>query len=125
MWQPLAELVARILTISATLDRGQTISAAAERFLNGLDTQLLALSGKGDHPIAVDIHSHPAEGLVVEEAIGWARPVLAGPARGARFSVYEVKQPLGERLTDTAWRERLNDQEPHHDSHDSHDSHDP
>ncbi len=106
-WQTLADLFHRLADISFRQDQGTPLVPEDERFLNRLDLDLLALAGTGDAPIVVDVHTHAAESMVVEEAVGWAAPVQQGPARGARLTHYEFKQPLAERLTDAAWRERI------------------
>ncbi len=106
-WTQFAKLLDRLIVISARIDAGQSPSADDERLLNEIDRTLLELVGAEDRPIVVDVHTNPTEGLVVEEALGWAREVRLGPARGARFDHREFKQPLTERLTDAAWIERL------------------
>jgi hypothetical protein len=106
-WKTLAEILDRLAAASARADRGQAPDPDTERLLNRLDLDLLALADKGDAPIVVDVHTHAAEGQVVEEAVGWAVPVERGQARGARLTHYEFKQPLEQRLTDASWRERL------------------
>ena len=78
-----------------------------ERFLNGLDAELKRAAGGGDWPIVVDVHVNPSSGQVVQEATGLAKVVWRRPARGARFTQYEFKHPLAERLTDAKWREML------------------
>jgi hypothetical protein len=83
------------------------LSAEHEQVLNDIDRTLLDLAGGEDGPIVVDVHTNPAEQQVVEEAIAWAREVRAGTARGARFDHRELKQPLAQRLTDSAWIARL------------------
>ena len=81
-----------------------------ERFLNGLDAELKRITGGGDWPIVVDVHVNPSSGQVVQEATGFAEVEKLGgipSARGARFTQYEFKHPLAERLTDAKWREML------------------
>lgn len=78
-----------------------------ERFINGLDADLKRTSGGGDWPIVVDVHVNPSSGQVVQEATGLASVVRVNPARGARFTQYEFKRSLAERLTDTTWRDML------------------
>ena len=106
-WERLAEVIEPLVLASFRADQGLAPDADTERMLNRLDRDLLALAGTGDAPIVVDVHTHAAEGLVLEEAVGWAIPVERERARGARLRHYELKQPLSERLTDAAWRQRL------------------
>ena len=85
-------------------------AAEDERFLNGLDAELKRITGGGDWPIVVDVHVNPSSGQVVQEATGFAEVVKSGgvpSARGARFTQYEFKRPLADRLTDAKWREML------------------
>lgn len=112
-WAELGQAVQRIVTISTKLERGKSISRDDEAFLNDLDRKLLALGGGTmDAPIIVDVHVNPAEGKVVEEATAWASLVEKGPARGARLSHREFKQPLAERLDDAGWRRQLAEEKP-------------
>jgi hypothetical protein len=57
--------------------------------------------------MAVDIHTDPNSGMVVEEGIGFPRTVNRKELRGARFDCYEFKQPMEKRLTDEGWVEML------------------
>ena len=107
LWQDYAQLLDNCLHIAVKIRRQAKLSEQDEAFLNGLDRQLLALTGGPDAPIVVDIHTNPASEEVVEEGIGFAREVFKGDARGALFSHYEFKQPLAQRLTDDAWQTML------------------
>ena len=97
-------------------------AAEDEHFLNGLDAQLKRAAGGGDWPIVVDTHVNPNSGQVAQAATGLARVVRIATAHaktsdptvarvihahGARFTQYEFKRPLAERLTDAKWRETL------------------
>ena len=82
-------------------------TAEDERFLNGLDADLKRATGVGDSPIVVDVHVNASSGQVVQEATGFAKVAELYGARGARFTQYEFKRPLAERLTDAKWREML------------------
>ena len=69
-----------------------------------------------------DVHTHPVEKTVVEEATGKvdlivvACPTPDGSvflAAGPVLSYYEFKHPMDDRMTDEAWRGMLgSDQEP-------------
>lgn len=109
-WGQLDDLLTRLIEMSERVAAGQALSKADEQWLNDLDLEIEALAGGEDGPIVVDVHTNPAEGQVVEEALGWARAVQAGKARGARFTHYELKQPLANRLTDEAWIAQLREQ---------------
>ena len=82
-------------------------TAEDERFLNGLDAELKRATGGTDLPIVVDVHVNPSSGQVVQEATGFAKVDVLHGAHGARFTQYEFKRPLAERLTDAKWREML------------------
>ena len=107
-------------------DRCRRIAAAAARrgvapagddaaFLNDLDQRLAGLIGETDKPIVVDVHTEPTSGRVLEEAVGHPRTVTHAvgdhTARGARFTYYEFKYPMAERLTNDGWRLILNNPE--------------
>ncbi|MBU0498786.1 MAG: DUF3160 domain-containing protein [Gammaproteobacteria bacterium] len=102
-WDAFAAILKRLIEISGK----QLPSGEDEVFLNGLDTQLLALTGGKDKPILVDIHTHGEEGKAVEEGIGFALIDQRDKARGARLYHREFKQPLAERMTDAAWAASL------------------
>lgn len=101
------ELLAHCIGIAERVQAGAAPDAGDEDFLNRLDQVLLGLAGGGDAPIVVDLHTDAASGEVLELATGPARTVRHGEATGARLSVYQFRQPLAERLSDDAWRERL------------------
>jgi hypothetical protein len=112
VWERFTNMLERLLVISKREQQGTALSADDVAFLNDLDHALLGLTGGPDAPIVVDVHTNPASGEVLEQAIGYAqvvRKTLANgqTAQGARFTHYEFKQPLSERLTDEAWRKRL------------------
>lgn len=106
-WETLAAILGRLAAASRGAEQGAAPDRETERLLNRLDRDLMALAGQGDTPIVVDVHTHAAEGQVVEEGVGWAEPVEQGQARGARLTHHEFKQPMDRRLTDSEWRERL------------------
>jgi len=82
-----------------------------------------AITSDADTKMAViaDVHTDPNSGQVLEEGVG--RPYhifVAVPiegkvvvTKGAAFSYYEFKHPMGDRLTDEKWQDMLkNDQAP-------------
>ncbi|MGC9514633.1 DUF3160 domain-containing protein [Methanocrinis sp.] len=71
--------------------------------------------------IVADVHTDPNTGQVLEEGVGRVRlaavaydlpdgRILLGA--GPVFSYYEFKQPIGDRLTDEAWRDMLAESPP-------------
>lgn len=101
-----AELLGHCIEMAGRRQAGEPASADDEAFLNELDRALRGLADGGDAPVVVDLHTSAASGEVLELATG-AHAVRSGPAVGARFTIYEFRQPLAERLTDAAWDERL------------------
>ena len=65
--------------------------------------------------IVADVHTDSNTGMCLEEGVGYPLEIFVivnegGSIRltkGAIFSYYEFKQPIGKRLTDEAWREML------------------
>lgn len=82
-----------------------------------LEGRVLGVDDKGVSTILVaDVHTHAAEGTVVEEGVGYvelivvACPLANGGAflaAGPVLSYYEFKHPMNDRLTDEAWCELL------------------
>ncbi len=97
---------------AAELLSGKPVPGAAP-FLNEIDTALLALAGEKDGPVVADVHTEPTSQQVLQEAIGFpeatTRKVGGKELRGARFTYYEFKFDMNDRLTDEAWREMLED----------------
>mgnify|MGYP000167286670 CR=1 FL=1 len=105
-WDEFAKNLVSAIAISSQSDN--KLNAKDEAFLNELDKTILSYtSGVSDKPIVVDVHTNPGENTVVEEGIGLAKVVKKEGAWGARFSHYEFKQPLSERLDNEAWRGKL------------------
>ncbi|HEO71596.1 MAG TPA: DUF3160 domain-containing protein, partial [Candidatus Hydrogenedentes bacterium] len=66
--------------------------------------------------LVADVHTHGAEGHVLEEGVGYVDAILVVcPHPGGKpflavgpvFSYYEFKHPMADRLTDEAWRDML------------------
>lgn len=106
-WEAYREVLAHLQQIS----KKQVISGEEADYLNELDLTLLELVGEKDHPIIVDIHTNPNEGLVVENGIGFANkeqvPVGGETLAGFRASHFEFKQPMNQRLNDESWESKL------------------
>jgi hypothetical protein len=70
--------------------------------------------------LVADVHTHTAEGKVLEEAVGYVDLIIvACPspdgsiflAAGPVLSYYEFKHPMSDRLTDEAWQNLLDSPE--------------
>jgi hypothetical protein len=112
VWERFAGVLDRLAAISGHEVQGMPLSADEVAYLNELDRTLLELTRASDRPIVVDVHTNPASSEVLEQAVGYAEVTEKAlpdgqKARGALFTHYEFKQPLTERLTDEAWRKRL------------------
>lgn len=109
----IADAYDRCRRIAAAARRGDAPTGDDAAFLNELDGTLARLIGETDQPIVVDVHTEPNSGRVLEEAVGHPRPVTRKvgdhTARGARFTYYEFKYPMAERLTNDQWRLILTD----------------
>ncbi|NQV34959.1 MAG: DUF3160 domain-containing protein, partial [Phycisphaeraceae bacterium] len=87
-----------------------------------LDRAILGVESAGlKTTLVADVHTHGAEGKVVEEATGRidlmvvACPAVDGSvflAVGPVLSYYEFKHPMSDRLTDEAWRDMLESDNP-------------
>ena len=98
----------RCLEIAKKEKAGTALPAEDVEYLNGLDLELLALTGGEDHPIAADFHTDLNSGKVLTEALAYPRSDESHPeARGARFQPEEFKQDVSNRLTDEAWQASL------------------
>jgi len=87
---------------------GEWVNNADMEFLNNFDLKAKAFIGDADGPITVDIHTDANSGTVLQEAIGAPVAVWTeSKIRGARYSVFEFRQPMDKRLTDEAWSARV------------------
>ncbi|MEM1154748.1 MAG: DUF3160 domain-containing protein [Pseudomonadota bacterium] len=109
-WEEFGVLVGLLLQMSEALDSGTELTAEQEDTLADIDLTLKRLNIDADLPIVVDVHTHPGEAQVLEQATGWPEIVTINEARGARLTHWEFKQPIQERLTDTEWRDMLAEQ---------------
>ena len=83
-----------------------------------LEKAVTGIEGEGINTVMVaDVHTHPDEGKVVEEALGPIDLIIVAVrlsngsvilTAGPVFSYYEFKHPLSDRLTDSSWRTLLN-----------------
>jgi hypothetical protein len=95
-----------------TRQKEAKVTPADYDFLNDLDLTFKSFLKEEDLPIVVDVHTDANSAKVLEEAVGYPDAEMKIAAnhlvRGARYTFYEFKQPLKERLTDEGWREMLN-----------------
>jgi len=106
-----SKVLTRCIEIAGKEKTGTALAPEDVEFLNGLDKNLLTLTGTEDHPIAADFHTDLNSGQVLTEALGYPKAVMHADARGARFAPEEFKQKISERLTDEAWQELLKQRE--------------
>jgi len=106
-WPLFIKLVQNLQVIATQQQAGQTLSPENESFLNNIDEDLLALVGKEDMPIVVDVYTNPQDQLVIQEAIGHPKMIYQQKARGAQLKHYEFKYPMSQRLTNEEWRSQL------------------
>ena len=73
-----------------------------------------------DMAVIADVHTDSNTDMCLEEGVGYPLEIFvivneggaARLTRGAVFSYYEFTQPIADRLTDEAWREMLNSDNP-------------
>ena len=118
-WDAFAKILAQVISIASRQQVLGAPPAEDEDYLNELDSTVKQLVDGPDLPIVVDVHANPSSGQVLQEATGYVRIVYldeneavrnltrSHTVRGARFTQFEFKQLLNDRLTDSAWRERL------------------
>jgi hypothetical protein len=117
-FQKSLERIADIANRQAGKTPNPALSQADSDYLNALDQTLAAFLNGADHPVVVDIHTEPNSRQVSEVGTGYplidtgspAGNNTAGPVpRGARFTCYEFKQPMDQRLTDEDWQKMIKD----------------
>ena len=126
-----AEATERLINLEQMLDRliqiankeltNRPLSSDDCDYIRGFAGQLegliMGVKQQGlDTTLVADVHTHIAEGQVLEEGVGYvdliivACPLADGSAflaAGPVLSYYEFKHPMSDRLTDEAWRELL------------------
>lgn len=75
--------------------------------LANIDVAIKAIGVEQDKPRVVDVHTHPGEGAVLQEATAEPLVKKIGSSRGAYLSHREFKQPISDRLTDQQWQKQL------------------
>ena len=117
----LESTLARLTDIADKELRNQPLSEDDYEYIRGfsstLERAVMGVEEKGlKTTLAADVHTHTAEGKVLEEAVGYvdliivACPTPDGSvflAAGPVLSYYEFKHPMSDRLTDEAWRQML------------------
>lgn len=92
------------LTFAAGKEAGEPVGPGGSGATDDLEAAVVA-----------DVATDTQNGLVLEEGVGRVFPIYAVVpiegklvvAKGGVFSHYEFTQPMGERLTNEAWRQRL------------------
>lgn len=106
LWTQLGGLLQQTVTISEKIDAHQTLTEQDIHFLNHVDQTLKTMVGE-DAPIIADVHSNPASGEVLQEALGYPNVVKHDGQLGARWWHFEFRQPMNQRMTDETWRQQL------------------
>jgi len=114
----LENILSRLIEIANKELTNQQLSNEDYWYIRGfaktLEGAIIGVEEKGIKTVLVaDVHTHSAEGKVVEEGVGYvdmlivACPLPDGSIRlaaGPVLSYYEFKHPMSDRLTDEAWR---------------------
>ena len=117
----LENILSRLIEIANKELTNQTLSEEdyeyIRQFAKTLEWAIMGVEEKGLlTTLVADVHTHTAEGKVVEEAVGYVDLIIvACPspdgsiflAAGPVLSYYEFKHPMSDRLTDEAWQELL------------------
>jgi hypothetical protein len=117
----LEQILSRLIEIANKELTNQQLSDADYRYIRGFGRTLEgAIVGVDDMGVkttlVADVHTHTAEGNVVEEGVGYVDLIIAACATpdgsiflaaGPALSYYEFKHPMSDRLTDEAWRQLL------------------
>jgi hypothetical protein len=117
----LEQILARLIEIANKELANQALSDEDQKYIksfaNGLEAAIIGVGEKGlKTTLAADVHTHTAEGKVLEEGVGCVELIIVACstpdgslflAAGPVLSYYEFKHPMSDRLTDEAWRELL------------------
>ncbi|MFB0555534.1 MAG: DUF3160 domain-containing protein, partial [Phycisphaerae bacterium] len=117
----LENILSRLIEIANKELTNQTLSNSdyeyIRQFAKNLEWAIIGIEEKSlITPLVADVHTHTAEGNVLEEAVGYVDLIIvACPApdgsiflaAGPVLSYYEFKHPMSDRLTDEAWQELL------------------
>ncbi|MFH1313942.1 MAG: DUF3160 domain-containing protein [Candidatus Eisenbacteria bacterium] len=122
----LENVLERLISISTVELQGQPLGEEDLNYIHGfggtLDDLFGGLEDKSRKTTLVaDVHTDGNSGMVLEEAVGYVDLLVAAwkspdgniyVGGGPELSYYEFKQPMGNRLTDEAWRELLESDPP-------------
>ena len=117
----LEDILGRLVEIANKELLNQPLSEDDYQYIRGfgstLEGAVIGVENEGlKTTLVADVHTHTAEGKVLEEAVGYvdliivACPTPDGSiflAAGPVMSYYEFKHPMSDRLTDEAWRQLL------------------
>jgi len=117
----LENILSRLIEIANKELTNQTLSESDYEYIRSfagtLEGTIFGVEEKGlITTLVADVHTHTAEGKVLEEAVGYVDLIIvACPspdgsiflAAGPVLSYYEFKHPMSDRLTDEAWQELL------------------
>jgi hypothetical protein len=117
----LESILSRLIEIANKELTNQTLSESdyeyIRQFAQTLEWAVIGVEEKGlVTTLVADVHTHTAEGKVLEEAVGYVDLIIvACPspdgsiflAAGPVLSYYEFKHPMSDRLTDEAWQNLL------------------
>ena len=136
--EAMANLAGRLQTMAEKQLRGEALSDEEYELIRFYGAEIEALTfaaddeaiyqGRGGFPaggdplqaaVVADIATNAAQGVVLENGVGRVFEIyVVAPiegrlvlTKGGVFSHYEFVQPIGERLTDEAWRAMLDDGE--------------
>jgi len=122
----LEEIISRLIQISEKELLNEPLTQGdcdfIRDFADELDDVLAGVDSKAKKTTLVaDVHTDTNTNQVLEEATGYVRLIVVAYRQpdgsvvlgaGPVFSYYEFKQPMSQRLTDEAWREKLAEDPP-------------
>jgi len=122
----LEEIISRLIQISEKELLNEPLTQGdcdfIRDFADELDDVLAGVESKAKKTTLVaDVHTDTNTNQVLEEATGYVRLIVVAYRQpdgsvvlgaGPVFSYYEFKQPISQRLTDEAWREKLAENPP-------------
>jgi len=117
----LENILSRLIEIAIKELTNQTLSEEdyeyIRQFAQTLEWAIMGVEETGlMTTLVADVHTHTAEGKVLEEAVGYVDLIIvACPSpdgsislsAGPVLSYYEFKHPMSDRLTDEAWQDLL------------------
>ena len=109
-WQKFAGYCQKLARLSQVRAYGVDLNGEQIDFLNSIDQRFGELTGAGDRPIVIDVHSDPNSEQVVQQAVGQPKIVVIDDLRGARMSFHQFKHPMRSRMTDQEWQRSLESQ---------------